>query len=338
MSLETESKSSVHSQDEQRTAVRRDIMRCLTERSSTQLAKYRADFSAKYLDPLLDTARFERQAGGTSKRIKMLQDEVLGNIKSTFPFEEKDTYLRNDTAFLVFAQKITALAARYCALEAKHIMSSQEHATDFIEHLVSHYQLVREAGVPPSIVKKTIHSFSVFEVGKTMNEAQEVFGSDPNTTSLVKTASSLVFLRIHPTITDAKIAYDKALQESKNTFGAEEHTYSLVKTAANLIFHRTYPSIKVAKERYDELLDQSQRTFGADPETTSLVKTAACLVLIKKYPSIECAKETYDRLLQEAYEDYGSDEKDTLPIKLAVCLAFNKTYPSVATALKARQR
>ncbi len=204
------------------------------------------EISASISDGLLGCSRFELSRGGTRKRVSDLQDEVLGFIFAHETYKS----LRADDTFMKFANNMCIIAVKNLNLQATDFATSPQKSETFIEHLLAHYQLLREAGVPASIIKIYAHSFSVFEVGKILIDSIEIFGGDPDTADLVRTAANYVLSKKYPTIAEAKHSYDVALADARKVFGVDQDTANLVRTAALKVFERKYASIAEAKTFY----------------------------------------------------------------------------------------
>ncbi|MGA1192583.1 MAG: hypothetical protein ACO3XO_09910, partial [Bdellovibrionota bacterium] len=151
------------------------------------------EFSKTCLDPLLDTPRFSTPRGRPSQRIAALQDEVLGFIKARYTPSALDLPLKAYDSFLTFAGRMCIVGARFAELDARAFQRNSQKTELFVEHLIAHFQLLHEAGVANSILRTRAHNFSVFESGKILFEAEKIFGGDPDSAQLVKTAAVLVF-------------------------------------------------------------------------------------------------------------------------------------------------
>lgn len=248
--------------------------------------------SKELSDELLTTPRFDTPRGGPSQRITEIQDEVLGFITA----DQRYQSLREDGVFMNFAKKMCIIAARFANFEAADLSRNPQKTETFIEHLVAHFQLLREADVPSSIIKSYAHGFSVFEVGQILTEAQTVFGADPDSEGLIRTAAGLVFHKKYSSIAEAKEAYNNAFYEACDRFGADADSEGLIRTAACLVFNKKYSSIAKAKEAYDNALNEARDRFGADANSEGLIRTAAGFVFHKKCSSIAEAKEAYDNM------------------------------------------
>jgi hypothetical protein len=275
---------------------------------------------------LLGSSRFEVSRGRPSTRISELQDEVLGFISAHETYKS----LRADNTFMTFAKNMCIIAAHNLNLQAAELKENPQKAETFIEHLVAHYDLVREAGVPTSIIKSHIHSFSVFEVGRVLRDSIEFFGADTDSDALVRTAAVAVFMKRYSSVAEAKQTYDGALADARRVFGADTDTDALVRTAAFQVFTKQYKSVAEAKQTYDGALADARLVFGADTDTDALVRTAAVQVFMKKYSSVAEAKQTYDCALADARRVFGADT-DTL-VRTAAIQVFTKQYKSVAEA------
>ena len=238
-------------------------------------------------DGLLGSSRFEVSRGRPSTRISGLQDEVLGFISAHETYKS----LRADDTFMKFAKNMCIVAARNLNLQATELAKNPQKSETFIDHLVAHYELVLEAGVPASIIKSRIHSFSVFEVGKVLRDSTDIFGADTDTDALVRTAAVQVFRKKYSSVAEAKQTYDGALADARRVFGADTDTDALVRTAAFQVFTKQYKSVAEAKQTYDGALADARRVFGADADTDALVRTAAVQVFMKKYSSVAEAKQ-----------------------------------------------
>jgi VanZ family protein len=277
------------------TTVRQDIVACLSAHSAQKLASFRAEFHKEHLDPLLDTARFPLKKGRGSNRVWALQDEILGYIKTSYPINSSQESLKNDDTFHTFSKKICVLASRYCDLTVEQLQTRPENAKEFVDHIIAHYELLQEHGMPRSIIERS-QFFSIFEVGKILKEAQQFFGENKSTESLVKTASDLVFMRRYETMQEAKESYDEALKQAEEIFGTDPRTQQLVKTSALLVFLKVYKSVEDAKQTYDNAFQKAKDYFGDSPDTDPLAKTAANRVFRKTVKSIEEALEKHNSM------------------------------------------
>lgn len=268
------------------TAARQDIVGCLSAHSAQNLASFRAEFHKEHLNPLLDTARFPLTRGRAGNRVWALQDEVLGYIKTSYPFDASQESLKNDETFHTFSKKICVLASRYCDLTVEHLQTRPENAKELVDHIIAHYELLQEHKIPQSIIERSQY-FSIFEVGKILKEAQQFFSENKDTESLVKTASDLVFMRRYETMQEAKESYDEALKQAEEIFGSDPRTQQLVRTSALLVFLKAYKSIEEAKQTYDNAFKKAKDYFGNSPDTDPLAKTAANRVFRKTVKSIE---------------------------------------------------
>lgn len=277
------------------TTARQDIVACLSAHFAQKLASFRTEFHKEHLDPLLDTARFPLTRGRAGNRVWALQDEVLGYIKTSYPFDASQESLKNDDTFHTFSKKICVLASRYCDLTVEQLQTRPENAKEFVDHIIAHYELLREHGMPQSIIERSQY-FSIFEVGKILKKAQQFFGEKNGAESLVKTASDLVFMRRYKTMQEAKESYDQALKQAEEIFGSDPRTEALVKTGALLVFLKVYKSVEDAKQTYDNAFQKAKEYFGDSPDTDPLAKTAANRVFRKTVKSIEEALEKHNSM------------------------------------------
>lgn len=316
-----------------RQTVRQQLVVCLSDHSLRQSAEFRKE----HLSPLLDTPRFQLVPGRASKRIVALQTATLHHIKSAHQFSATDARLKEDDAFLDFTRKICAVAARFCNLSAEQIQKIPINANDFTEHIIAHYQLLQDAGLSRSLIGRS-HSYSIFEVGKILSEAEQLFAGEQNTSSLMKTATALVFRNGYQSVQDAKDCYDAALQEALRYTASEGGKGFPAKTAALLVFEKKYASISDAINFYTETLEIAEKIFGEDPNATSLIKTAAFLVFDKKYKSIEEAKKAYDVALESAEMFFGKEPENRSILKTAAFSVFSRKYKTMEHAFNAYQR
>lgn len=276
------------------TTARHNIIACLSAHSAQKLASFRTEFRKECLDTLLDTPRFPLTRGRAENRVWALQDEVLGYIKTSYPFDASQESLKHDDTFLTFTKKICVLAFRYCNLTVEQLETRTENRKELVDHIIAHYELLQEHKIPQSIIERSQY-FSIFEVGKILKEAQQFFGENKATESLVKTASDLVFMRRYKTMQEAKEFYDEALKRAEEIFGSDSRTQQLVKTGVLLVFLKAYKSVEDAKQTYDNAFGKAKEYFGDSPDTDSLVKTAANRVFRKTVKSIEEAIQKHDR-------------------------------------------
>ena len=205
-------------------------------------------------------------------------------------------------------------------------------AEAILDHIKAEFDLFKELGVSPYIIRTYGHSFSIFHADAVCRDVKRLFGSDPETKTLVKTAAFMVFRKAYASALDAKKAYDSHLADAKKIFGADPEAETVARTVASLLFKNMYPSALDAKKAYDSYLTDAKKIFGADSEAEPLIRTAVLGVFALHYKSVAEAKDVYDSYLAEANLLFGSDPKTKASVRTAAVYVFTGYYSSVAQA------
>lgn len=240
--------------------------------------------------------------------------------------------LLGDPHFQRYLKNMTKLLQRKGITE-KEIRDNKTLESSILDHITTEWELLKESEMPTSLIHKVGHHHSVFDVAEMYREAKMLFGEDPETEPLVRSAACLVLQGKYDSLRHAFDTYSEALKNAHTYFGNDEHTQDLVRTAASLILRKRHTSVQDAKESYDNALKEAARIFGSEPETQPLVRTAAALVLSKRYDAIGDAKSAYDSIYKEALESFGAITYKT-PIRTAALRVFRGRYRSVQQAKK----
>jgi hypothetical protein len=123
-----------------------------------------------------------------------------------------------------------------------------------------------------------------------LREATELFGRDPESQDVTRTATYLVFSKQYPSVGAAKEAYDNARNDAILLFGGDPEGREVARTAACLVFTKKYPSMAHAKEAYDTVINEARETFGSNPEHRALVRGRASLAFTRRSPSVLAVK------------------------------------------------
>ena len=158
--------------------------------------------------------------------------------------------LSKEKAFSSYLSKM-ALVLHKLGNTHQELAGSPALSQAVLDHIAAEYQLMKEAGVPPSIIKKYGHSFTVFHADDIYKNSHKIFGRDAESEPLVRTAAVQVFMKKYESVEAAKKAYDSHLIEAKKQFGRDAESEPLVRTAAFQVFMKKYESVEAAKKAYD---------------------------------------------------------------------------------------
>ncbi len=264
------------------------------------LSRHKRNMADHVTAALFDRLAKPVKSGWPPGRHTAFKQAVVQHFGDHFP----DSVHLNDAAFKVFLGK---MALRYAREQGTQL--SIDLYLALIDFCLAAFDLLKEAKLPATILKKYAHQFSLPEIQQILEGIESTFGADPKTRSLVRTAAHLVFSKKYPSADVAKATYDQALQEAEKGFGEGEETQPLVRTVARLVLSKVYPSATAAKEAYDTALQEAQMIFGGEEETQPLVRTVAYLLLEKRYRSVAAAKEMYDDIRSAVHSlDYGAPD------------------------------
>ncbi len=277
--------------------------------------------------------RIQRRRGKPHKLAQELQAELR---KQAHLHEQASKLIKNAT-FAAYLRKM-ALNLHALGHTAQNLQQNNSLAMAILDHITAEYQLMKDLGVPNSIIKRHAHKFSIFQVNGIYKDCHREFGDNEETRPLVRTAAHLLFQKKFRDAKEAKRTYQKHLKAAQQTFGQDSETQTLVRTAAHALFLNKFQSAKQAKQTYEKHLRAAKAVFGTDPETQTLVRTAAVMLLQNKFKSAQEAKQTYQRYLQQAEETFGQDE-DTKPlVRTAAVILLQNKFKSAQEAKQVYQK
>lgn len=219
---------------------------------------------------LLDRGSITLMPGGTDSRIRAVQHEVLSALAA----DPERRGMRSDPTFVRFARNMCIISARFFGWSQEELRASPEMTQKFVEHLVAHYQLLRER-ISPSTIRAVGHRYTLWEVGRIVTKAQQVFGTDPISEQMARTATTFVLLGKYDSIEEAKQNYGRALRQATRAFGGSSLSAPFIRAAAFLVFSKRYDSVAEVKERYSMLVERGREIYGSDRETLSQIHRAA---------------------------------------------------------------
>ena len=242
-------------------------------------------------DALLNHPPTQMLRGRPDNRIMGVQHEVLKAISTESCYQ----HLSEDSVFLGFASKMGIRFSKELGLTKEELAKTPVVVEALIEHLKAHYALLKDIGLPNSLIKAQGHKFTLWDVNAIVIDAERIFGADPATAPLARTAADQVLQKRYASVAEAKQFYDAALADARAIFGSDADSETVVRTAAMEVFMKVYASIAEAKQAYDAGLAEARRVFGGDTHAESFIRTVALGLFIKKFASAEDALARYER-------------------------------------------
>ncbi len=274
--------------------------------------------------------RIKRRDGRPPKPAQELQTE----LKEQAHTHEQASKLMKDTTFRTYLHKM-ALNLHELGHETQELQRNPSLANAILDHITTEYQLMRQLDVPPSIIKKSGHQFTVFHADQVYRDATRVFGSDKHTKPLVRTAAIQLLTRQYASVEEAKKAYDEHIKDATKIFGGDPESAPLARTAAFQLFLKKYDSIEQAKRTYDKHYKDATRVFGTNEDSKPLIRTAAIQLFTKGYKTIEEAKKAYDKHYKDATRVFGTDEDSKPLVRTAAVQLFVSGYKTIKQAKRA---